>query len=449
VATYYKQLPKGKNMTKTLILDTNVYLTEVSSLFAFGKNNIAIPTIILDEIDKHKSRQDTAGFNARSMNRTLDNLRRKGSLFEGVSLGRGKGKVFAAQYDPRYMPAGMATSDSDNKIIAIALRLKLEGNEIAVVSRDLNMRVKCDAFGLECHDYQPQQVIKSVEKLFDGTETIEVEDDFIDAFYQSADGLLLPDQDRKLFSNQYIILIGKRDPKKSAVCRFINYHVPLRKVYNYKDIWGLSANNKEQKFAMDLLFDKDIKIVSLTGQAGTGKTLIAAASGLEQVLNCTTSQGGYDKLIITRPVQPLGRDIGFLPGTLEEKMMPWIAPIRDNLEHLFGDRTALDMQLEQGVIEIEAMTYIRGRSISNAFMVVDEAQNLTPHELKTIITRVGHGTKLILTGDIQQIDNSYVDAVSNGLTYAVEKFKEYEISGHVSLIKGERSKLATLASEIL
>ena len=200
---------------------------------------------------------------------------------------------------------------------------------------------------------------------------------------------------------------------------------------------------------MDLLFDKDIKIVSLTGQAGTGKTLIAAASGLEQVLNNTKSQGGYDKLIITRPVQPLGRDIGFLPGTLEEKMMPWIAPIRDNLEHLFGDRSALDMQLEQGVIEIEAMTYIRGRSISNAFMVVDEAQNLTPHELKTIITRVGHGTKLVLTGDIQQIDNSYVDAVSNGLTYAVEKFKEYEMSGHISLIKGERSKLATLASEIL
>jgi PhoH-like ATPase len=449
MATYYKKLPKGNNMTKTLILDTNVYLTEVSSLFAFGKNNIAIPTIILDEIDKHKSRQDTAGFNARAMNRTLDNLRRKGSLFEGVSLGRGKGKVFAAQYDPRYMPAGMATSDSDNKIIAIALRLKLEGNEIAVVSRDLNMRVKCDAFGLECHDYQPQQVIKSVEKLFDGTETIEVDDDFIDQFYQSSDGLLLPDQNKKLFSNQYIILTGKSDPKKSAVCRFVNYQVPLKKVYNFKDIWGLSANNKEQKFAMDLLFDKDIKVVSLTGQAGTGKTLIAAACGLEQVLNSTKSQGGYDKLIITRPVQPLGRDIGFLPGTLEEKMMPWIAPIRDNLEHLFGDRTALDMQLEQGTIEIEAMTYIRGRSISNAFMVVDEAQNLTPHELKTIITRVGHGTKLILTGDIQQIDNSYVDAVSNGLTYAVEKFKEYEISGHVSLIKGERSKLATLASEIL
>ena len=200
---------------------------------------------------------------------------------------------------------------------------------------------------------------------------------------------------------------------------------------------------------MDLLFDKDVHIISLTGQAGTGKTLIAAACGLEQVLHNTKSQGGYDKLIITRPVQPMGRDIGFLPGTLEEKMMPWIAPLRDNLEYLFGDKTALDMHIEQGVIEIEAMTFIRGRSISNAFMIVDEAQNLTTHELKTIITRVGHGTKLVLTGDVQQIDNSYVDAVSNGLTHAVEKFKQFNISGHVTLYKGERSKLATLAAEIL
>jgi len=200
---------------------------------------------------------------------------------------------------------------------------------------------------------------------------------------------------------------------------------------------------------MDLLFDKNIHIITLTGPAGTGKTLIAAACGLEQVLHNTKSSGGYDKLIITRPVQPMGRDIGFLPGTLEEKMMPWIAPLRDNLEYLYGDKTALDMHMEQGVIEIEAMTFIRGRSISNAFMIVDEAQNLTIHELKTIITRVGHGTKLVLTGDIQQIDNSYVDSVSNGLAHAVEKFKPYDISGHVTLYKGERSTLATLAAEIL
>jgi PhoH-like ATPase len=275
-----------------------------------------------------------------------------------------------------------------------------------------------------------------------------IPDKSIDSFYNNEE-VFLPDQKVRLYPNQYLLLKSDEDEKKSAICRFKDYETPLRKVFTYSDIWGLSANNKEQKYAMDLLFDPDIQIISLTGQAGTGKTLIAVACGLEQVLRSPKSQGGYDKLIITRPVQPMGRDIGFLPGTLEEKMMPWIAPLRDNLEYLFGDKTALQMQVEQGVIEIEAMTYIRGRSISNAFMIVDEAQNLTAHELKTIITRVGHGTKLVLTGDIQQIDNSYVDSVSNGLTHAVEKFKEYTLAGHVTLYKGERSKLATLAAEIL
>lgn len=435
-------------MTKTLILDTNVYLTDAQSLFSFGKSDIAIPTVVLDEIDKHKHRQDTAGLNARTMNRVLDKLRHKGSLSQGVPLGSGKGRVFAAQYDPRYMPAGMETTDSDNKIIAIALRLAIEGRNIAVISRDLNMRVKCDSFGIECYDYQPQQAVKSVDNIFDGACDITVPDEQIDQFYENKD-VILPEQKKTLYPNQYILLKSETDPKKTAICRFLRDGEPLRRVYSYNDIWGLSAKNKEQKYAMDLLFDNNIHIMSLTGPAGTGKTLIAAACGLEQVLHTTKSQGGYDKLIITRPVQPMGRDIGFLPGTLEEKMMPWIAPLRDNLEFLYGDKTALDMHMEQGVIEIEAMTYIRGRSISNAFMIVDEAQNLTTHELKTIITRVGHGTKLVLTGDVQQIDNSYVDAVSNGLTHAVEKFKQYDISGHVTLYKGERSQLATLAAEIL
>ena len=435
-------------MTKTLILDTNVYLTEAHSLFSFGRSDIGVPTIVLDEIDRHKHRQDIAGLNARTMNRVLDKLRAKGSLFTGVPLGSGKGRVFAVQYDPRYMPAGMEAEDSDNKIIATALRLKIEGHDIAVISRDLNMRVKCDSFGIECYDYQPQQAVKSVDNLFDGAAEIIVEDDIIEKFYNDIE-VCLPQQKIKLYPNHYIVLKSEKDEKKSAICRFKDYNTPLRKVHTYRDIWGLSANNKEQKYAMDLLFDSNIQIISLTGQAGTGKTLIAAACGLEQVLNSSKLQGGYDKLIVTRPVQPMGRDMGFLPGTLAEKMMPWVAPLRDNLEYLFGDKTALDMQMEQGIIEIEAMTYIRGRSISNAFMIVDEAQNLTAHELKTIITRVGHGTKLVLTGDIQQIDNSYVDSVSNGLTHAVEKFKEYDISGHVTLYKGERSKLATLAAEIL
>jgi PhoH-like ATPase len=438
----------GGKLTKTLILDTNVYLTDAQSLFSFGRSNVAVPTIVLDEIDRHKHRQDTAGLNARTMNRVLDKLRSKGSLLHGVPLGSGKGKVFAAQYDPRYMPAGMDQEDSDNKIIAVALRLRIEGHDIAVISRDLNMRVKCDSFGIECYDYQPQQAVKSVENLYDGSSEIVVPDELVENFYNDIE-VFLPDQKSKLFPNHYLVLKSEKDPKKTALCRFKNYETPLQKIYTYRDIWGLSAKNKEQKYAMDLLFDKDIQIISLTGQAGTGKTLIAAACGLEQVLHNTKANGGYDKLIITRPVQPMGRDIGFLPGTLEEKMLPWIAPIRDNLEYLFGDKTALQMHMEQGIVEIEAMTYIRGRSISNAFMIVDEAQNLTTHELKTIITRVGHGTKLVLTGDIQQIDNSYVDAVSNGLTHAVEKFKEYSISGHVTLYKGERSKLATLAAEIL
>ena len=434
-------------MKKTIILDTNVYLTEAGSILAFGKNDIAIPTIVLDEIDRHKHRQDTAGLNARTMNRVLDSLRSKGSLLTGAPLGRGKGRVIAAHFDEKYMPPGVDNNDADNKIIAVALRLIDEGKEVIVVSRDLNMRVKCDAHGIECYDYQPEKVINSIENLFDGTQEVEVEFSLIDQFYTGKE-TLLPQQGTKLYPNQYLILKNE-GTSKSAICRFMDYDKPIRKINKYKNIWGLSANNKEQQYAMDLLFDKDIHVLSLTGPAGTGKTLLATACALEQVMNTTSAKGGYDKLIITRPVQPMGRDIGFLPGTLEEKMMPWIAPIRDNLEQLFGDRGALDMQIEQGTIEIEAMTYIRGRSISNAFLIVDEAQNLTAHELKTIITRVGHGTKLVLTGDIQQIDNSYVDSVSNGLTHAVEKFKQYDIAGHVTLVKGERSKLATLASEIL
>ena len=434
-------------MKKTIILDTNVYLTEAGSIFAFGDSDIAIPTIVLDEIDKHKHRQDTAGLNARTMNRVLDSLRSKGSLMQGAPLGDHKGEVFVAHFDASYMPPGMEEDDSDNKIIAIALRLIDKGKKIVMVSRDLNMRIKCDAHGIECHDYQPQQIISSIQNLFDGTQEIEVEFSVIDQFY-SEDPLFLPEQKFILYPNQYLLLKNEAT-NKSAICRFINYETPLQSVNKYKNIWGLSAKNKEQKYAMDLLFDRNIHLLSLTGPAGTGKTLLATACGLEQVLSTNSSQGGYDKLIITRPVQPMGRDIGFLPGTLAEKMMPWIAPIRDNLEQLIGDRGALDMHIEQGNIEIEAMTYIRGRSISNAFMIVDEAQNLTAHELKTIITRVGHGTKLVLTGDIQQIDNSYVDSVSNGLTHAVERFKQYDLTGHVTLIKGERSKLATLASEIL
>jgi PhoH-like ATPase len=211
--------------------------------------------------------------------------------------------------------------------------------------------------------------------------------------------------------------------------------------------WGIKPRNKEQTFAYELLFDESIPLVTLIGRAGSGKTLMAIAAGLEQTLGM--GENKYKKLVVSRPVQPLGKDIGFLPGSMEEKMMPWLMPLQDNMEYILGDKTMFKVYLEKGQVEIEALTYIRGRSISNAFIIIDEAQNLTAHEVKTIITRVGENTKIVLTGDIEQIDNVYTNETSNGLTYAIEKFKGSVLSGHITFTKGERSKIATLASKIL
>jgi PhoH-like ATPase len=244
------------------------------------------------------------------------------------------------------------------------------------------------------------------------------------------------------------MLISSLNEKKTALARFMNYNSPLAKITERRNgTWGLRPRNKEQSFAIDLLMDPNIQVITMIGKAGCGKTLLAIAAGLEQTLE---NDKIYKKLVVSRPIQPLGNDIGFLPGTLEEKMSPWLMPIQDNLEFLFGsDKTTLEMLFENGTIEMEALTYIRGRSISNAFIIIDEAQNLSLHELKTIITRVGEGTKIILTGDVEQIDNVYLDATTNGLSYAIERFKDQELAGHVTLIKGERSKVATLAAKIL
>jgi len=243
------------------------------------------------------------------------------------------------------------------------------------------------------------------------------------------------------------MLVSSTNEKKTALAKFESKTTPIKKLVDYKKgVWGCRPRNKEQMFAFNMLMDPNIPIVTLIGAAGCGKTLLAIAAGLEQVLD----QEQYKKLVVSRPVQPLGKDIGYLPGTMEEKMMPWLMPIQDNIEFLMnGKRDSMDMFFENGTIQVEALTYIRGRSISNGFMIIDEAQNLTTHELKTIITRVGENTKIVLTGDIEQIDNVYIDATSNGLSYAVEKFKTYDLSGHITLKKGERSKVATLASKVL
>ena len=330
---------------------------------------------------------------------------------------------------------------SDNQIIATALS-EMEENpnrKVVVVSRDINMRVKCDALRVMTEDYQVEQVVARSDDLYSGTADLLVDEQVIDDFYEGKEVHL---SDKGLFPNQFVMLISNSNPKKAALTRYIDENTPVKKVKN-SPAWETKPRNKEQQYALNLLMDPDVPVVSLIGKAGSGKTLLALAAGLEQTLGKST----YKKMVVTKPVEPVGKDIGFLPGTLEEKMMPWLAPIQDNLQFLMGDdKMTLDLYHEKGQIEVEAMTFIRGRSISNAFIVIDEVQNMTQHEIKTVLTRVGEGTKIVLTGDIEQIDNVYIDATNNGLSYVVERLKEENITGHVTLMKGERSKVATIAA---
>ena len=433
------------------VLDTSVFLTNANSVYAYGNNDIVVPMKVLEEIDKHKKRQDSVGSNSRTIIRIFDDLRAIGSLYDGVMLGDGKGKLTvrpSALDVHAYLPDDLSPDVPDHKIIATAMmeRDKNPDKNVTLVSRDVNMRVICDALGLSTEDYNPDQVLESGEQVYTGFTEKLVDDEVIDLFYAGSDIEFSTEELDALYPNQFLMLKSNVNASRTALTKFTDSEKPLRKVLNRKNSYGVAPRNKEQKFAMDLLFDKDVPVVSLIGSAGTGKTLCALSAGLEQVLGSED----YTRLIVSRPIQPLGKEIGFLPGTMEEKMAPWLTPIQDNLQFLMGnDKIMLQEYLDRGTIEMEAITYIRGRSISKAFIIIDEAQNLTRHELKTIITRVGEDTKLILTGDIEQIDNVYVDETSNGLTYAVEKFKEYSLGGHVTFTKGERSAVATLAAKIL
>jgi PhoH-like ATPase len=335
----------------------------------------------------------------------------------------------------------------DHLIIATARTVARESErQVILVSRDINMRVIADAIGLPCEDFQNQQIVDDSDSIYTGFTEILVDDEIVDQFYEKEDVYL---DGVNLKTNEYVMLISNANEKKTALGRYLNDHTPIRRLHkDKKGVWGIKPRNKEQSFLIDALMDPDIEVVTAIGKAGSGKTLCAIAAALEQTLDDRSST--YTRVIVSRPVQPLGKDIGFLPGTMEEKMSPWLMPIQDNLQTLMGnDKVTLDMYMEQGTIEIEAITYIRGRSIGKAFIIIDEAQNLTTHELKTIITRVGEGTKIVLTGDVEQIDNVYIDATTNGLTHAVEKFKNFELAAHVTLLKGERSRVATFAAENL
>ena len=437
---------------KTYVLDTSVYLTDAQCVNAFANNDIVVPLKVLEEIDKHKKRQDGVGSNARAIIRFLDALREKrGCLKTGTRIGKGKGIIRALPYEKSKMPEDYDVNDADNEIIGVAFSEKEKNpkRKVVVVSRDINMRVKCDALGILAEDYINKQIVKSATNIYTGTTTYLVDDEEIDLFYAN-EGLVLDDTEGRVFKNQYLMLVSSANEKKTALARFMDHGKPLAKIPQLKKgIWGVKPRNKEQSFAMQLLLDDDVPVVTLIGRAGSGKTLLATAAGLEQVIE-SNKEAKYKKLVISRPIQPMGKDIGFLPGTMEEKMAPWLAPIEDNLKYLMSnDKATLEMYSDRGLIEVEALTYIRGRSISDAYIIIDEAQNLTTHELKTILTRVGENTKIVLTGDIEQIDNVYIDETTNGLTYAVEKFKSYDLAGHVTLKKGERSAVATLASKVL
>jgi PhoH-like ATPase len=454
-------------MTKTYVLDTNVLLSDPDSINSFEDNNLLIPILVLEELDKHKTRNDDVGRNARQVSRALDAMRVDGSFHDGVKT-RGGGiiRIVPSPQDPAtLLPKELSVSSSvDNMIIGFMLSYKDEN--LVLVSKDINIRVKCDAMGLKCQDYLSMRVSSDIDELYRGVKLIHTTEDVVDSFYRNGEVKTQNVTQEQVFPNQIVILKTVDDQGntiKSAMSRAYE-DGSLKSLAKIESVFGLRPRNKEQHFSLDLLMDENVKLLSMIGKAGCGKTLLAIAAGLEQ-LNTIGAQSKYQKLIVSRPVQPVGKDIGYLPGTLEEKMEPWIAPVKDNLDFLLGingkkpgrkskdnlmsSDPYLELMQQRGLIEIEAISFIRGRSIPNAYIIIDEAQNLSMHELKTIVTRVGEGTKIVLTGDIEQIDNVDVDAYTNGLTYAIEKFKEYPIAAHVTLLKGERSPLATLASKIL
>lgn len=437
--------------TRTFVIDTNVLLYDPQALEVFEEHDVVIPMTVIEEVDRFKKDMSETGRNARHTSRYLDQLRGQGSLREGVALpGGGRLWVDFSSHDPS-LPINWGPENNDNRILRTVMRLHAEqGDRVALITRDVNMRLKCDALGVAAEDYEHSRL--SLDEQWSGVVSLEASAEILQALYAS--GEIHHPLAQELPPQTFVVLRAHDDPGKTAMARVLPGRKGFKLVGRHKEgVWGVFARNKEQLFAMELLLDPEIKLVTLNGMAGTGKTLLALACGLMQVAD----RDMYRKLLVSRPISPLGKDLGFLPGDIGEKLDPWMKPIFDNLDFLISHRPTRKRThepeyrylLDQKIVEVEALTYIRGRSIPEQFLIVDEAQNLTPHEVKTVLTRAGEGTKVVMTGDPQQIDNPYVDEMSNGLTYAVERFKDADIAGHVTLRKGERSELAELAAKVL
>jgi len=439
---------------KNFVLDTNVLLHDPRSIFGFEDNDVVVPIYVIEEIDNFKRDLSTLGRNARQVSRYLDEFRAQGKLREGVPLGPDKGRIRVLMAERKLSPNHAEGHSIDDKILAVALDLleKNGGIPTVFVTKDTNLRIRADALGLHAEDYDVEG-LTAVDELWSGVAELDVGPEEVNDFYGTGT-LPVPGGAEPPPPNAFVVLRDRTNPQHSAVGKYSaakQTFVQLIKTPK-EGVWGIRPRNKEQSFALDLLLNDEVRLVTMIGKAGTGKTLMAIAAGLQK----TMEDGVYQKLLVSRPIFPLGRDIGYLPGSVEEKLNPWMQPIFDNVEYLMnlsrsekkagrGYHELLDL----GILEIEPLTYIRGRSIPNQFIIVDEAQNLTPHEVKTIITRAGDGTKIVLTGDPYQIDNPYVDQTNNGLVHVVNRFKSERLAGHVTMSKGERSPLAELAANLL
>ena len=452
------QAKSNNGHVKTFVVDTNVLLHNPNAIFLFADNEVIIPFDVIEELDSFKTNTDDLGRNARTVIRHLDRLRAQGNLSEGVDVPETGGRVRVVLEEDQKLCPGLTANTPDNRIIAVAYRLKQKGKHTVFISKDINARIKSDTMGITTEDFQAQKV--DFERLYTGYQEASVPGHAIDTLFQEKT-LKLPLE--KLYANEYVILKDQADESHTALSRYradLNALVPVRS--RRGPVFGIIARNVQQTMALDLLLDDSVKLVSLIGAAGTGKTLLAIAAGMTKVLN----EQVYQKLLVARPIMPLGRDIGYLPGDKDEKLTAWMQPIFDNMGYLLSNRLSsssggenqtthaslstveqrMKQLMESGQVVLEPLTYIRGRSIPHQFMIVDEAQNLTPHEVKTIASRVGDGTKLVLTGDASQIDNPYLDSSSNGLSYLVERLKGKGIVGHITLAKSERSELASLVT---
>lgn len=468
--TSKKDAPQARTDLKHFVLDTNVLLHNPVSLFMFDDNEVIIPFAVLEELDKFKKQNDDVGRNAREVIRHLDKLREKGHLAEGVVWNGHGGRIrviFAEEDRPRWIRDDVP----DNRIIGVAWKLKEDGHRAILISKDINVRLKSDALGIHTEDFEAQKV--DIDRLYAGFASVNVPGDLIDSLYEEKQleiSELKPYQVEEIeghdepvpfeiFANQFVQLRDMGDESHTGLARRLadtDHIIPIQGPR--KPVFGIMARNVQQTMALDLLLDDEIKLVTLLGTAGTGKTLLAIAAGMNKVF----TEQRYDKLLVARPIMPMGRDIGYLPGDKDEKLLQWMQPIFDNLTYLVSTRGAgsqhaesknpehrIKQLLESGQLVLEALTYIRGRSIPHQFMIIDEAQNLTPHEVKTIVSRVGEGTKIVLTGDVGQIDNPYLDSSSNGLSFMVERLKGQALVGHVTLARSERSELASLAASKL